>query len=361
VKVLATSAADSSGYYRVQQPAGSIHEPSLDVELVPEKVGLPLVVNRATGRFVGVDLDCDVLVLQRPMLWIMPEVIDFVQARGIAVVVEIDDDFHTPHPRNLAFQLMHPRHNELQNWHHLAECVKRADLITVSTDQLARRYGSHGRVAVLRNYADSELLGIRRRGNGATLGWAGTTVNHPTDLQATRGGVGMAMDKRPGWRFLCVGGAGHVDEVVSQLEVKRERFDATEWKVLELHRLVLSQLDVGIVPLVDTSFNAAKSWLKGLEYAALGIPFVASDLPEYERLRFAHGIGELVSPRSRDWRRACLRLMDNPDRDQVGSEWREVVRRELTIEANAWRWPEAWREAWLRRRRTRAIQNGGST
>ncbi len=36
---------------------------------------------------------------------------------------------------------------------------------------------------------------------------------------------------------------------------------------------------VGIAPLVDRPFNRSKSWIKGLEYSAFGLPFVASPLP----------------------------------------------------------------------------------
>jgi len=141
MKVIATAAADSSGAYRITQPADALaYWLNLDIEVVPQKIGLQIAVHNGT-------------VLQRPMGWVMPSLIDYVQSRGTAVVVELDDDYHTSHPNNKAFQLNHPRRNEAYNWNHLTECVKRADLVTVSTDQLARRYGSHGRVAVLRNCA----------------------------------------------------------------------------------------------------------------------------------------------------------------------------------------------------------------
>ena len=350
MRVVATAAADSSGTYRITQPVDALaHWLNLDIEVVPQKVGFPVVVN-ADGQFVSVDIDADVLVLQRPMFWIMPDLIDYVQARGVAVVIELDDDFHTAHPQNTAFQAHHPRHNKHSNWQHLGECIKRADLVTVSTDQLARRYGSHGRVVVLRNYIHGSWLALPRTSNGATIGWAGTTVNHPVDLQATRGGVGMALDDHPGWQFMCAGGEGHAAEICKQLEVDPARFIGTTWRELELHRLVVSQFDIGIAPLQDTVFNAAKSWLKGLEYAALGIPFVASDLPEYELLWRRFDVGEIAAAKSKVWRRSCNRLMDFDERHHLGQTYREQVERFLTIERNAWRWPEAWERAILNRR-----------
>ena len=39
--------------------------------------------------------------------------------------------------------------------------------------------------------------------------------------------------------------------------------------------------DFAVAPLVDTPFNRCKSDLKILEYSALGLPVIASDLPQY--------------------------------------------------------------------------------
>jgi hypothetical protein len=43
----------------------------------------------------------------------------------------------------------------------------------------------------------------------------------------------------------------------------------------------------------DIPFNHAKSFIKGLEYAAAGIPFVSSFSPEYEYLA-EHGVGRVA-------------------------------------------------------------------
>jgi glycosyltransferase involved in cell wall biosynthesis len=344
-----TAADDSSGHYRIRLPAAYAEA---EAEVVPEKRGLALEISR-TGHLAGLDVETDVMVLQRPMFKLMPEVIDHLQAKGIAVVVELDDDFHTAHPHNRAFRLNHPSTSPDYNWQHLRRCVQKADLVTVSTDQLARRYGGHGRVAVLRNYIDQAVTMIKRRGSGHTLGWAGTLVNHPVDLLAARGGVGQAMQQHPDWRFLNIGGAKQHDEIAAQLEIDPEHMVSSGWHPLELHLPLVAQLDVGVVPLHDSSFNAAKSWLKGLEYAALGIPFVASNLPEYERLASAYGLGLAVPSRARDWRRALTALMADPDLTAMtGVHYRARVVQALTIESHAWRWDEAWATALEHRRKT---------
>jgi len=340
MRLVAVGAPDSSGHYRIRQPLEALRaKGTVNYEA---RAHLPIAFTRSGPQDVHLDPDVEVVVLQRPMMYFMPDVIDVLHRKHIKVAIDLDDDFHTAHAHNRAFQLNHPKVNPLQNWNHLGECIKRADLVTVSTDALAKRYGSHGRVAVLRNAVDDDWLGIPHRGNGHTLGWAGTVVNHPIDLQATRGGVALALREHPDWKFFCVGGAKYANLVQKGLELDEEPI-ASDWRPLELHPLLVSAIDVGIVPLHDSVFNQAKSWLKGIEYSALGIPFVASDLPEYQLLKRRFGLGVLAPPRARNWQRRLGAIMDEQHLHEAYREWsRAQVRQFLTISVNAWRWQEAW-------------------
>ena len=87
----------------------------------------------------------------------------------------------------------------------------------------------------------------------------------------------------------------------------------------------MAELSVGLVPLIDSPFNRAKSWLKGIEYAALGVPFVASPLPEYRKLADL-GAGVLAdSPQ--EWYEAIDMLLTDADhRDTIARFGRDAVR-----------------------------------
>jgi glycosyltransferase involved in cell wall biosynthesis len=352
-RILAIAAPDSSGHYRIRQPFEELKRQG--VEGLAVVSGIPVDFDLHGVKDVCVDTD--VVVIQRPMLNYMPSVIDVLHRKKIKVVIDLDDDFHTAHGANTAFHLNHPRLNPTQNWHHLGKCITKADLLTVSTDQLARRYGSHGRCVVIRNSIDDDWLDLPRLGDGRTLGWAGSPVNHADDLTATRGGVAMALDDHRDWHFMCVGGGEHVKAVQKGLGLS-ELPEATDWRPLELHGLLICALDVGIVPLSDSVFNAAKSWLKGLEYAALGIPFVASDVPEYRRLKEEFGLGSLADSKAKNWRRRLAPMLELDDlRARYCDHSRDIVREHLTISKNAWRWQEAWESLRCRptRQRQRAI------
>jgi hypothetical protein len=209
--------------------------------------------------------------------------------------------------------------------------------VTCSTPALLKVYAPHGRGIVLRNYVKRELTEIPRVGSGDTIGWAGSTRVHPQDLQVVGDGLRQIIAETKG-KFLSVGGSENARNLLGLQDVP---YELVKWVDFDLYPYLLSRFDVGIVPLADNRFNAAKSWLKGLEYAAVGAPFVASDVTEYVALR-KHGLGRLALPRTRDWRRELRPLMDRETRAEVSAEGRRIVREKLTIEDNAWRWAEAW-------------------
>jgi glycosyltransferase involved in cell wall biosynthesis len=146
------------------------------------------------------------------------------------------------------------------------------------------------------------------------------------------------------WRFEVIGSAEGVRERLG-LAVEPDELPWVE--SVEDYHVALGRLTLGIVPLGDTAFNASKSFLKGIELAARGIPFVASPRAEYRAL----GLGILAPDRSRNWRRAVTDLMrDESLRVEMAEYGREVVRAKHTFEGNGHRWAEAWSAAVARRR-----------
>jgi hypothetical protein len=98
--------------------------------------------------------------------------------------------------------------------------------------------------------------------------------------------------------------------------------------------------DIGLVPLTDIPFNHAKSFLKGIEYAAGNIPFVASALPEYQILAKS-GVGRVAGTPD-EWVRHLTELLDYRTRKREAAVQRETVLREHTIRARASEWNEVF-------------------
>lgn len=335
------------GHYRLVWPGESAHGHGVDVTVTPvaERNQLNIEVDPRTGRVrrERFPADADVVVMQRPTNMFLRQVIPMLQARGVAVVVDMDDDLGCIHPSNPAFAGLQPtsmergrRKTNLHSWHNARDACREADLVTVTTPALAQRYGSHGRVRILPNMVPAWYLDVPHE-DSDVIGWGGVVGTHPDDLQAV--GPAIATLARSGARFLHVGDGGGVARALG-LPAEPEctgPMPLPEWP------RALAAFGVGIAPLADTRFNRAKSRLKALEYAAVGVPWVGSDLPDYRAL---HELGcGMIAARPKVWAGCLRRLLAEPGlRAELSAAGREVAAAN-TYEANAWRWAEAWADA----------------
>jgi hypothetical protein len=168
-------------------------------------------------------------------------------------------------------------------------------LVTVSTEFLVEavsNWPGSPPVCLLRNPLD-----LGRWGNpenvtdGPVLGYAGVLYGHQEDVALLRSWLGPFVERHD----LRIIHAGHHPSLPSFAEsagVDPERVEtrpAHTWDEYAASH-PMAGMDIGLVPLVDRSYNRAKSALKGMEYASCGVPFVASSSPEYQWL----GCGALV-------------------------------------------------------------------
>lgn len=328
---------DGCGHYRALWPGMAVDGDDVKVEFI-ERLRMEVSED---GHIVDMDRPrCDVFVMSRPLRRLNAESVRVMQSKGIAVVVDIDDDFEALDPRHIAYKRNQPKFNSESNRTWLRKACAEADLVTCTTPALARRYGSHGRVAVLPNFIPRRMLGAlpEEARDGRTVGWPGHVGTHPRDLLATKGGVGQAC-RQAGARFVNVGSGA---EVVSQLGLQGVEYEPRGYAEFADYPHAIANFDVGIVPLDDTKFNAAKSALKGLELAAVGVPFAASPTEDYRRIA-EKGVGLLADWKAKKWRRAVLDLL--ADRDEHAERMRAGVVDHYLLEDNAWRWAEAWDQA----------------
>jgi len=334
---------DGCGHYRALWPGQAVESDDVQVEFIER---LSMTIDEA-GHVTDMDKPrCDVFVMSRPLRRLNAESVAVMQAKGIAVVVDIDDDFEALDPRHIAYKRNQPKFNRESNRAWLRKACAQADLVTCTTPALARRYGAHGRVAVVPNFIPRRMIGAlpEEPRDGRTVGWPGHVGTHPRDLLATRGGVGQAC-REFGARFVNVGSG---KAVVEQLDLNGVEYEPRGYAEFADYPFAIAGFDVGIVPLDDTKFNAAKSALKGLELAAVGVPFVASPTEDYQRIA-DDGIGLLAKWKAKDWKRATLDLLRN--RDEYGEQFRAGVIDRYLLEDNAWRWAEAWDQAITNARR----------
>lgn len=348
------------GYFRLIWAAQILRQQGADIELIdPGARQLELRVDKEKderGRVIrewtcGVTLEDDppdVMVFQRVSHRFLAQAVPFLREQGVAVVIDIDDDLARVHPSNPAYVSLHPQ-NEYRyrpggqpsrhSWHHLQSACRDATLVTTSTPALAARYGSHGRVRVLYNYLPEHYRqAAAEHVDSDLLGWPAAIASHPGDPSATGGAIARLLAE--GRRFHCVGDPAGVAAAFGAPTAEITGIGGVnvyDWPG------EVAKLGVGIAPLEDSAFNAAKSWLKPLEMSALGIPWVASPRVEYERL---HRMGAGITvENSRRWYREVSRLLDSPElRAEVAGRGREVADRLMLVD-HVDRWWSAWEHA----------------
>ncbi|MEC3974749.1 glycosyltransferase [Amycolatopsis sp. H20-H5] len=256
------------------------------------------------------------------------------QRGGVLTVLELDDDLWQVDPSNRrAAEFFTPE--LLAN---LRRNVEMADVVTTTTDVLAERLAEINRnVRVLPNQVPAWLLGHERpvTNERVTLGWAGSP-SHARDWGELNAPVRRLLqhpDYRDRVELHMIGGPDWTDRVRTPRSTVRH----TGWfeSVADLYRAI--DFDIGLAPLRPSVFNDAKSDVKLLEYAALGIPAVLSDTGPY---RVDVPAARAVLPSG--WTDALRELIDDPEcRAQLGKQAREWAATR-TIEGNAHRWLEAY-------------------
>lgn len=254
----------------------------------------------------------DVVVVQRafPRASTMP-LLQTVLFEGDKPVFYETDDLLTNLPAS------HPEFDAYARNRHLTlACIASSDAVIVSTEVLrARHLPLNARVHVFANTLDRPLwqhsLAPRRdaaAGQPLTIGFCGSHTHVP-DLEA----IAPALEriqadygKRVRFSFF-----GCVPERLKQLSnlIYREGFVGyAEYPAL----LRSLDFDIGLAPLEHNEFNANKSHIKYLEYAACGIPGIYSDLAPYNASVDHRRTGLLARDTAEAWYNAIAQLIEQP-------------------------------------------------
>lgn len=311
---------DPSTFYRLLEPARVTNTPV--VERLPH---------------VG---DAGTVVLNRPLDGGIAEQIRVWREQGRRVVVDLDDCFDTVSANHSIFGRY--------TTEHLHSACKAASVVTCSTPALVERYG-YGHGVVLRNRIPAAQLQTERRSrlspaeDAIWVGWYGSLASHPDDPAAAGLGVGAALNGAA--EFVFVGPPADGPALQQTFGLEREVITLGYTSMIGLPG-VLAEMDIGIVPLELSPFNEAKSALKGLEFAAAGVPVIASPTAEYRLMARGTGYGRppacWLASSPAEWERQLAKLISKPqwraDLAGHGKAWAATQ----TYEQHADDWRTVW-------------------
>lgn len=271
--------------------------------------------------------------------------IEVAKKLGQRIVADVDDFYDGLDESNLAHKATDPERNKGSNREHYRKIILSADLITVTTPFLFDYYSKlHPNVMMIRNgVLPDQFYKKPVVDKKPVIGWVGAIPWRSNDIETLRAWLPEFLEEHD-LKFHHSGvapGAPLLDEIVG---IPKERMSYSTMQPISDYAHMFPPIDIGLVPLSDIPFNHAKSTIKGLEYTAAGVPFVAQALPEYQRLADM-GVGR-VAATPEDWRRQVGELLNFRTRRKEASvnygnmlkdhtirsrepEWQEMVRRVL--------------------------------
>jgi glycosyltransferase involved in cell wall biosynthesis len=222
--------------------------------------------------------------------------------------------------------------------------IRRAHLVTtpspVIADLVRFKLGLNDNVAVLPNTVPEWLLKERRTQPLAfTVGYQGAPQRlHQSDLDEIQVELFHFMSKCPEARLRFFGqpksleGAGPF----------ADRVEYVPWNPdVPAYYRSLHGMTVGIGPLRRSEYTEAKSGIRAVEFAALGIPGVFSSSAPYNPFVKHRETGYLVSSIS-DWRKYLIKLCRSPDQVERMSKRARQWAMSWTTEENAILWEKAY-------------------
>ncbi len=280
------------------------------------------VVDVSDGDQVFVDVD--VIYMQRLMHQGLAEHIKMGQRAGQVIINDLDDWYWGLSTSNNAFQASHPKLSPGENINHYKSVLSASNLVTVSTPYLAERIKNFVRcpIQVIDNYVDvGRFTPIEHTDTcQPVVGWVGSTAHRSGDLERVAGIIGP-MIRNMDIRFQHSGHHENGPLASDALGIAESDVLVVPSTNAQDYPSLLT-MDVGIAPLSDTPFNHAKSDIKVLEYSASGIPWVASELPSYERLAKEWGVGR-TAEKPKDWVKHLQALRDPDIRKEEGDALRQ--------------------------------------
>jgi glycosyltransferase involved in cell wall biosynthesis len=266
--------------------------------------------------------DADLIWLHCELFPFLPGLIErFARWPGKPVVFDYDDAiFHNydQHSTALVRQVLGQK---------LRSTIGGAELVIAGNAYLAN-YARPlcRRVEIVPTVVDTSFLHERGQANSVDrllrVGWIGTPSTWSEYMLNVMPALMPTLEDMDAQ--LAVMGAGRG-------AVAQPRLDIEDWSE-EAEVPFLQSLDVGIMPLTDSSWARGKCGYKLIQYMACGIPVIASPVGVNAEI-VEHGVNGFLVTTETEWTEALRILLSDPAlRTRMGREGRRKVERDYSLQ-----------------------------
>jgi hypothetical protein len=241
----------------------------------------------------------DVALIYRHCTTVAQQLVAGLRKAGIAVVYDDDDmvgSVTADHPGRRDFGGL----SGVALQQRVQKMLRTAHVVTTPSEVLAEQYRrTTDDVRILENYLPDDFSSGRRDSHaGVVVGWvAGAEHRIDRDRLRLRDTLERLLSTHPQLRVVTIGVA---------LGLPSTRCENVPYVPFPELGAAVAGFDIGLAPLADVPTNRARSNSKVKEYAALGVPWLASPVGPYRALGEAQG-GRLVA--DDDWHEAIEGLV----------------------------------------------------
>lgn len=324
------------GYYRTLQPVKEIRRQE-------RKLNFKIKTQIDPADFSN----AEAVVFQRSDSPEQLELFLYAKQKGVTVIYEMDDDLFRLSESNPSYSYFnYPKVRET-----IQEFILNADHIIVSTENLKKRlYHYSIPVSVCTNSIDFNLWDryynrklkkdFQKDESKIIIGYTGSP-SHVEDIKIIEQPLKKIFAKYPNVMLKCIGFdirnlpeySGVKDRIIFESHGTPYNFPE---KMLDF--------DIGITPLIYSDFNLCKSNVKYLEYSALGIPTIATDIETYHCIdQFKTGMKIGLNCKSLWFNALDLLVTEKLLRKVIGFNAREYVKVNHNINLNYLNWYSAIR------------------
>ena len=269
----------------------------------------------------------DIVVIHRVANLIDYHMIKF--AKKSKIIFDYDDAlFHIRYP------------GRILSYSHLNKILEMSDAVSAGSHYLlefAKQFNKN--VFLIPTPVDMEMFhpveNKKRNNNQIVIGWLGSGTKYQLRYLRLLKDPLKKLVQKYDIKFKIISAlAKEVRDEFAYLGSKVD-FGLDHWVPLEEIPMIVSDFDIGVMPLTDEPFARGKCAMKALEYMAMGIPVVASAVGENKYVIENGQNGFLVySPE--DWIRYLEKLiLDRNLREKIGKNGRRIVEEKYSVKVVA--------------------------
>lgn len=217
----------------------------------------------------------------------------------------------------------------------VVEHLKMSNAVITSTSFLKQLYSSYNKnINVIPNCIDFNAWDIANT-NGhdkVRVGWIGG-ANHDGDLEIMPEVIKNVLIKTNDVEFYFVHGVPQYIKNLAKAYPKNIKF-TNKWSSIDKYPKHMASFgfDIGLAPLVENKFNQAKSNLRWLEYSALKIPCIATDIQPYSESIDNGKTGILVGNNPQEWVDRIVDLATSKSmRKEIGNNAYNKIKKEFNL------------------------------